>query len=99
MDKAAVYTEDVAAMFLFDAVGPAVKVEEFDSKRRMCQNSDSNVPAMRSAEERVRRDTSHPLNRTRQWGILGQRAMRSDFVVIMLIGLRRAAADAPRPIR
>jgi hypothetical protein len=52
------------------------------------ENSDSHVVVMQSAEERMRRDATDPLNRTREWRIFVQRPVRSHIVVIAGIRLQ-----------
>ena len=58
----------------------------------MCtENSDSHVMVMQSAEERLRRDATDPLNRAREWHVFVQRSVRSQIVVITGIGLQNPA--------
>jgi hypothetical protein len=45
------------------------------------ENSDSDVLVMQTADQGMRRDASDPLKWTREWRILGQRAVRSYGVV------------------
>ena len=55
------------------------------------ENSDSHVVVMQSAEERMRRDATDPLNRAREWRIFVQRSMCSHIVVIAGMGLQNPA--------
>jgi hypothetical protein len=55
------------------------------------ENSDTQIVVMQSAEERMRRDATDPLNGAREWCIFVQRAVRSQIVVIPGIGLQNPA--------
>jgi hypothetical protein len=61
-------------------------------KKAVCtENSGSHVVVMQSAEERMRRDATDPLNRAREWRVFVQRSVRSQIVVIAGIGLQNPA--------
>jgi hypothetical protein len=55
------------------------------------ENSGSHVVVMQSAKERMRRDATNALNRTREGRIFVQRSVRSQIVVIAGIGLQNPA--------
>ena len=55
------------------------------------ENSGSDVLVVQSADERMRRNTSDPLNRTRYRGILVQGTMGSRLIVIACVRAQDAA--------